>query len=147
MGKGDGFFIVGLLFFLIAHIFYIFMVLKLLKKVKLNQLIFASLPYVLIFIVLVSILYNGLGSMKIPVIVYAITISVFGTVSLVHYFQEKTKIALLLVIGVFIFIVSDVVLALNLFYIEHTFYPLLIMSTYVLAQYLICRFALLKIQN
>jgi hypothetical protein len=45
-------------------------------------------------------------------------------------------------VGVLIFISSDTILALNLFYKTQSFYPLLIMMTYVLAQYLICRFVL-----
>ena len=89
-----------------------------------------------------NVLFAGLGSMKIPVIIYAMTISFFGIVSLLLYLQSKTKISLLLLVGVLIFISSDTILALNLFYKTQLFYPLLIMMTYVLAQYLICRFVL-----
>ena len=80
--------------------------------------------------------------MKIPVIIYAVTISFFGIVSLILYLKAKTKISLLLLVGVLTFIASDTILALNLFYKKQSFYPLLIMMTYVLAQYLICRFVL-----
>ena len=144
LGKGEIYFILGLLFFLIAHLFYIIMVVKNLRKVVFSKLTVASIPYLLIFIMLLSILYKGLGVMKIPVIVYAMTISVLGTVSLLLYLQNKNKTSLTLVVGVLIFIASDAVLALNLFYEKQSFYPLLIMITYVMAQYLICKFALLS---
>ena len=142
LGSGELYFIFGLLFFLIAHIFYIIMVFKILRKIKLKEFLIAGIPFLILFFVLMNILYDGLGTMRIPVIVYALTISFFGVVSLVLFLQTKTKTSLLLLIGVLIFITSDTVLALNLFYEKQSFYPLLIMMTYVLAQYLICRFVL-----
>ncbi len=144
LGKGELYFILGLLLFLTAHVFYILMVVKYLKKIRMSQALTASIPYLLIIIFLLNILYSGLGAMKIPVIVYAITISVFGMSSLILFLQNRTKTSLLLVAGVLIFITSDSVIALNMFYKTQSFYPLLIMVTYVLAQYLICRFVLLK---
>ena len=144
LGSGELYFIFGLLFFLIAHIFYIIMVLKLLKKLRLSQVMLAIIPYLIIFIVLLNILYSGLGGMRIPVIIYAVTISIFGTSSLLLFLQNREKIFLILVFGVLLFIISDAVLALNMFYEKQAIYPLLIMSTYVTAQYLICRFVLLN---
>ena len=142
LGTGEMYFVFGLLFFLIAHVFYIIIVLKIIQITKPKEFIIASVPFLLLFLVLMNILYAGLGSMKIPVIIYAMTISFFGIVSLILYLQAKTKISLLLLVGVLTFIASDIILALNLFYKKQSFYPLLIMMTYVLAQYLICRFVL-----
>lgn len=142
LGAGEMYFVFGLLFFLIAHVFYIIMVLKIIQITKPKEFIIASVPFLLLFLVLMNVLYAGLGSMKIPVIIYAMTISFFGIVSLILYLQAKIKISLLLLVGVLTFITSDTILALNLFYKKQSFYPLLIMMTYVLAQYLICRFVL-----
>ena len=142
LGTGEMYFVFGLLFFLIAHVFYIIIVLKIIQITKPKEFIIASVPFLLLFLVLMNVLYAGLGAIKIPVIIYAITISFFGIVSLILYLQAKTKISLLLLVGVLTFITSDTILALNLFYKKQSFYPLLIMMTYVLAQYLICRFVL-----
>ena len=142
LGTGEVCFIFGLLFFLIAHVFYIIMVLRLIPARKPKNFIMASVPFLLLFLILMNILFAGLGSMKIPVIIYAMTISFFGIVSLLLYLETKTKISLILLVGVLIFISSDTILALNLFYKTQSFYPLLIMMSYVLAQYLICRFVL-----
>ena len=142
LGTGEMYFVFGLLFFLIAHVFYIIIVLKIIQITKPKEFIIAGVPFLLLFLVLMNVLYAGLGSMKIPVIIYAMTISFFGIVSLILYLQAKTKISLLLLVGVLTFITSDTILALNLFYKKQSFYPLLIMMTYVLAQYLICRFVL-----
>ncbi len=142
LGKGELFFILGLASFLIAHLFYITMVAKLLVKTTFKEVISVSIPYVLIFILLLNLLYEHLGGMKIPVIIYALVISVLGTVSLLLFIQKKTDTYLLLVIGVFIFIVSDSVLAINMFYQKEAYFSLVIMLTYVLAQFLICSFVL-----
>lgn len=142
LGTGEVCFIFGLLFFLIAHVFYIIMVLRLIPARKPKNFIMASVPFLLLFLILMNILFVGLGSMKIPVIIYAMTISFFGIVSLLLYLETKTKISLILLVGVLLFISSDTILALNLFYKTQSFYPLLIMMSYVLAQYLICRFVL-----
>jgi uncharacterized membrane protein YhhN len=142
LGAGEMYFVFGLLFFLIAHVFYIIIVLKIIQITKPKEFIIAGVPFLLLFLVLMNVLYAGLGIMKIPVIIYAVTISFFGIVSLILYLQAKTKISLLLLVGVLTFIASDIILALNLFYKKQSFYPLLIMMTYVLAQYLICRFVL-----
>ena len=142
LGTGEMYFVFGLLFFLIAHVFYIIIVLKIIQITKPKEFIIASVPFLLLFLVLMNVLYAGLGAIKIPVIIYAITNSFFGIVSLILYLQAKTKISMLLLVGVLTFITSDTILALNLFYKKQSFYPLLIMMTYVLAQYLICRFVL-----
>ncbi len=142
LGKGELFFILGLASFLIAHLFYIIMVLKLLVKTTVKEVFSVSIPYLLIFILLLNLLYEHLGGMKIPVIIYALVISVFGTVSLLLFVQKKTDTFLLLVMGVFIFIVSDSVLAINMFYQKEAYFSLVIMLTYVLAQFLICSFVL-----
>jgi uncharacterized membrane protein YhhN len=123
LGTGEVYFIFGLLFFLIAHVFYIIMVLRLIPARKPKNFIMASVPFLLLFLILMNILFAGLGS-------------------LLLYLETKTKISLILLVGVLLFISSDTILALNLFYKTQSFYPLLIMMSYVLAQYLICRFVL-----
>ncbi|MFK5981689.1 MAG: lysoplasmalogenase [Flavobacteriaceae bacterium] len=142
LGKGELFFILGLASFLIAHLFYIMMVVKLLVKTTIKEVVSVSIPYVIIFILLLNLLYEHLGGMKIPVIIYALVISVFGTVSLLLFIQKKTDVYLVLVMGVFVFIVSDSVLAINMFYQKEAYFSLVIMLTYVLAQFLICSFVL-----
>lgn len=138
----EHFFILGLCSFLIAHILYISMLSKMIRKPKSNTLIKASIPFVLLFIFLINLLYNSLGELKIPVIIYAITISLFGIISLIYFLQKRNIPALLLLIGVISFIFSDAILAVNLFYSPKAYFPILIMTTYVLAQFLICKFVL-----
>ena len=142
LGSGELYFILGLIFFLIAHVFYIIMVFKILLEIRLKDFMIAGIPYLLLFLILINVLYDGLGSMKIPVIIYAMTISFLGVFSLLLFLQSRTKTSLLLLFGVLVFITSDTILALNLFYEKQSFYPILIMTTYVMAQFLICKFVL-----
>jgi uncharacterized membrane protein YhhN len=51
---------------------------------------------------------------------------------------------LILLSGALLFIASDSMIALNKFYSPHMIYPVAIMLTYALAQYLICHSMLLE---
>mgnify|MGYP006446072277 FL=1 len=115
LGSGELYFILGLIFFLIAHVFYIIMVFKILLEIRLKDFMIAGIPYLLLFLILINVLYDGLGSMKIPVIIYAMTISFLGVVSLLLFLQSRTKTTLLLLFGVLVFITSDTILSLNFF--------------------------------
>ncbi len=142
LNKESLFFLSGLISFLIAHFFYIFMVRNLLTKPNKHQLILSVLPNLIILLVLLSLLFPSLGEMKIPVIIYGVTITTFGTVSLLYFFQKRNQLALLLMTGAYMFILSDSLLAINMFYSPISVFPVLIMITYLVAQFLICKFVL-----
>jgi uncharacterized membrane protein YhhN len=86
------------------------------------------------------LLKDNLGGMLIPVIVYGLTISAFGVVALLNYMTEKSLTNLVLLGGALFFILSDSIIALGKFLQYEKYFPLLIMATYILAQYLICKF-------
>ena len=128
-------FIAGLGSFLAAHICYIFC----LKKFSVSNALW-SLPFVLIYLfTFLTFLFPHLGDMKIPVILYALCIS--GML----YFSLKTK-QILLIIGAVFFVISDSVLAINLFVNQSKVLGFLVMFTYVLAQSLLT-FGFLKSKN
>ena len=70
--------------------------------------------------------------MKIPVIVYGIVISAMLWVAL------KTQNRLL-IIGALLFVVSDSILSFRLFMVKGLIYDVLVMLTYVLAQYFLVK--------
>ncbi|MFN3021441.1 lysoplasmalogenase [Chryseobacterium sp. TY3] len=128
-------FIAGLGSFLAAHICCIFC----LKKFSVSNALW-SLPFVLIYLfTFLTFLFPHLGDMKIPVILYALCIS--GML----YFSLKTK-QILLIIGAVFFVISDSVLAINLFVNQSKVLGFLVMFTYVLAQSLLT-FGFLKSKN
>ena len=98
---------------------------------------FLFVNYVVYLLVLLK---PNLGELFYPVLVYGITISIFGLVATLNYVTKRTTPALFLVLGAVLFIASDSMIALHKFHEPKLFYPVAIMITYVLAQYLIYRF-------
>lgn len=133
-------FIGGLVAFLLAHILYIKLAGEGIQKSTIGQKLTAVIPFTLVFAGLIYLLKDNLGDMLIPVIIYAIVISVFGVVTLLNYLTNKTSASIALLGGAIFFIISDATLAINKFYQSESYFPVFIMITYVLAQYLICKY-------
>ncbi len=134
---GEFYFIIGLVSFLIAHLIFIKIVINSIKDTSLFKIIFSIIPFLIVFSLLLFVLKDSLEEMLIPVIVYGLTISTFGAVSLINYLGYKSTKTLLMLVGSIVFIVSDSVLAINKFYYEAVIFNVVIMITYVLAQYFI----------
>ncbi len=137
-------FLYGIAAFLMSQILFIKIIGSQLKPSSLKQKITAILPFLIYIIILLSILKSNLGDFLIPVIIYGITISIFGVVSLLNYLVNKTRISQVLLFGVVLFILSDSMIAFNKFHEAKPYYGVAIMITYVLAQYLIFRFMVVQ---
>lgn len=136
---GELFFITGLVSFLVAHFLFIKIVVSRIQEYSLSKIIFSIIPFFIVFSLLIFTLKNSLDEMLIPVIIYGLTISTFGVVSLIDFINNKSKKSLLMFSGAIVFMLSDSVLAIDKFYFEEHFNKIAIMFTYVLAQYLIFR--------
>lgn len=139
MFSGQSYFIIGLISFLIAHVLFIKIVISRIKNTTVLKVIYSIIPFLIIYSLLLFTLKDSLNGMLIPVIIYGFTISIFGTVSLIDYLGEKSNKTLLMLFGSIVFIISDSVLAIDKFYFETHTFKVMIMFTYVLAQYLIYR--------
>lgn len=117
-------FLPGLGSFLTAHVLYVFCFKRKTKK----QYYILLLPLILFLISLIGFLYPYLEEMKIPVIFYAIVISVM------FYFAATTKNRWL-IIGAIFFVISDSILSINIFYESSIIREMLVMITYIAAQY------------
>lgn len=137
MFEGETFFMLGLVSFLIAHFIYIKIVLGWLNMPTLKSIVVAAIPFVILFFGLINLLKDNLDDMFVPVVIYGITISVMGLVSLLFYLNSKNISAIFMLFGASLFIISDAVLAINKFYSTNEIFPMLIMLTYIAAQYLI----------
>ncbi len=137
------FFISGLVSFLIAHLLYIYLFQKqTIHNENKSHLKFIPLVVVYLLVVL-SILWETLHEMKIPVTIYAIVISLMLFWSIKAYFQWGKPSNYWVLIGASLFVISDSVLAVTKF---HSLIPMSsfwIMSTYLAAQFCIA-FAILK---
>jgi len=125
----DRFFILGLVSFLLAHIFYIsaFLVGR---NLKWSPLI---LPYAVYGILIYSLLFPGLGNMRWPVLLYMVVILFMGWQALERWRTFPT-IGLIGVAGAILFIVSDSLLAWNRFHTSFDTARIFILGTYYPAQ-------------
>jgi uncharacterized membrane protein YhhN len=142
MMKGDQYFMLGLIAFLLAHITYIFVYRQHRNKNQGESLqgvqrIRFAFPIVLAGAGLVVILYPHLGALQIPVMIYALVITVMTLNALFRYGRTNGKSFVMVFAGAILFMASDSILAVSKF-IEPLFISgFWIMLTYVLAQFLI----------
>lgn len=136
--RGEIYFILGLVAFLLSHIFYIVLFNKqTISKTISNKLSFgAGIGLIVIyFSMMITTLGPKLGSLTVPVVIYAIVISTMLYFALKGSFQWKAIPYHSVLIGAVLFISSDSILAFNKFYEPIPAASLLIMVTYLLAQY------------
>ena len=134
--------------FMITQLLYIFILSRTIKQYKPGPLIMASIPFVLTFLAVILFVHESLGSLLIPITIYGLIITVLGGLSFYNYLEERSQPSLWMAIGVFLFISSDAVLAVKYFMISHRELELslIVMLTYILAQYLICRYMIKRSQ-
>lgn len=124
------FFVHGLISFLLGHLCYIT---AFYSSPNFSPVIF-YLIYVAFFL---TILWKHLEKLKIPVIIYAVTLAAMSWLALSRYFEINDNKTLFAFLGSISFVASDSLLAFNKFKKPLSFAPLLILSTYFLAQWLI----------
>ena len=137
---GEIYFIAGLIAFLLSHIFYIILfrkqVVSILNKNKITFWLGTSL-IILYLGAMMLILLPNLGDLKIPIFIYAFTISTMLFCALNGFFHWQKPANKYVLIGAIFFVTSDSILAFNKFYFPLPNNSFLIMSTYLVAQYLI----------
>ena len=138
--KGEIYFILGLVAFLVSHVFYIVLFSKqaISKTIK-NKISFgAGIGLIVIyFLMMISTLAPKLGSLTVPVVIYAIVISTMLFYALKGSFQWNTIPYQSVLIGAVFFISSDSILAFNKFDQPIPYASFLIMITYLAAQFCI----------
>jgi len=124
-------FMLGLIFFLLAHIINIIIFRKTAQVIKPKPFTYATgLLLVMYGVLLFLLLLPGLGELQFPVIVYTMVITGMGLAAL---FRKANGESLVLV-GAMLFIASDSLLATNKFYEPINAAGFWIMITYILAQ-------------
>ncbi|HOX81475.1 MAG TPA: lysoplasmalogenase [Chryseolinea sp.] len=141
----DGsFFMMGLIAFLVSHVFYIFTYrqhqhdesengLQGVQKVRL------AFPIILTGTGLVYVLYPVLGNLKIPVMVYALVLVVMTLNALLRLGKTTSPSFWMVFVGALLFMASDSLLAINKFLTPLPNGHVWIMVTYISAQYLIVK--------
>jgi len=136
--SGATLFVPGLVSFLLAHIMYLTVFLKTpgpnYIRVSNAQVL---LPVIIYGGVLIGFLYGDLMEMKIPVIIYAFIILLMLTGAINRKNKVNQKSYWMVLTGAVLFLFSDSVIAINKFSLQFSGSGIVIMSTYILAQFLI----------
>ncbi|WP_448634226.1 lysoplasmalogenase [Pedobacter panaciterrae] len=134
------FFTYGLIAFLLCHIFYIrafyldFSSAPQLDKKGARIAIALCAVFSISFYVYIR---HGLGAMKLPVMVYTFVISLMMMMAAFRNMRVNKISFNLILFGAIFFLISDSTLAYNKFVKGFDLAGLLIMATYMIAQYLI----------
>ena len=141
--KIDSLFIFGLGAFLIAHILYIFGY-HFAKNPSRDQLYSSFIKTRMVFLLLIGgaliyMLYPALGDLRIPVIFYTMIIISMGISALLRRGRTIEKSFIMIYSGALLFIMSDAMLGMNKFLSPLVQARLLIMATYIAAQFLIVK--------
>ncbi|MEJ8820145.1 lysoplasmalogenase [Lacibacter sp. H407] len=136
-----GMFIPGLISFLLAHIFYIVYFIRSNpgKKGLLQFQPLIGIPVLLYILLFLWMLFPYLDALKIPVIVYGITIGTMLLMSINMRRKTNHVAATYFIVGALLFVISDSLLAVNLFAYSSMLLGLCVMLTYASAQYLIVK--------
>jgi len=131
-------FIAGLACFLLAHVMYLTVFFKTPgKNVTFHHRIYLLIPVILYGVGLVYYLYDDLAEMRFPVILYAIVILTMLTGAINRIEKANSYSYYLVLAGAILFVISDSAIAINKFSHHFESSAIMIMSTYVIAQYLI----------
>jgi len=136
----EAFFICGLVAFLIGHLSYMsafYLDYKVNKSVYKEHSKNAIIGYAFFSVLFCAGLWTHLGNMKVPVIIYALVISLMGVMAVNRYGRVSTLSYKLIFYGSLLFVLSDSVLAINRFVYGFKLSGVIIMATYMAAQYLI----------
>ena len=141
------FFLAGLFAFLFAHIFYIvfFHIIRIRENIKSNWLLL--LIIVIYYGTLISFLSPYLDNLKLPVRIYGAILSFMLLLAMHMLFIKDKAAGRMMMMGAFLFVISDSVLAVNKFYMSYVWADIVIMLTYGLAQLFITLGSIIYIQK
>ncbi len=130
----DRWFLPGLVSFLLAHIAYI--VAFTLESAGTTP-IWYIVPFVIYGVVILRWLWGDLGELRAPVLVYVCAIMIMAWQAANRWVEVRDTATLLAMIGAYLFVTSDSVLAVERFRGSWRSAPFWVLSTYFTAQWLI----------
>ena len=145
--ENERYFILGLVSFLIAHVFYILWFHLIKVRESISGKWYAAVIVGVYYFFIMSFLIPHLGALKIPVLIYGIVISFMLLLAMHLYDLAVHTTARTILTGAILFVVSDSVLAINKFYHPVAWGGWAIMVTYVGAQWLLVKGLVRYINN
>lgn len=137
-GFSEWFFIGGLCAFLIGHLFYIALNLKSRAKIPFRiELLISASPMLLVAILMVTQISARVPAMALPICAYAIVLCLLYFTGLLAKPASVTVEWIVLFLGIVLFIASDTIIAINRFIFQFDGAGVMIMTSYITAQYLL----------
>ncbi|MBS4065018.1 MAG: lysoplasmalogenase [Chitinophagaceae bacterium] len=143
MFEGQGLFIAGMVSFMIAHVSYCYLfnqIQPFRKKNALYPILLGAFVFHLGTDVMNIILHN-LGDLMVPVYLYMFVITTMAVFAFMTMAVKDTEYwgKYFFAPGAAFFVISDMLLAMNIFAFKEYFIGIWVMATYGLAQYLIAK--------
>jgi uncharacterized membrane protein YhhN len=146
--ENETLFMVGLGFFLLAHVGYAFINFNLVDDDQREiKLYWQDIPLIIIGFAVFLLIKDGLGNLQIPVLSYIVIISFMAITARQRYKRCDNQSFWLIMTGALFFVLSDTLLAIDKFLKPIEDEGFLIMSTYIIAQFLIIRGIIVFIQK
>ncbi|MBN1563288.1 MAG: lysoplasmalogenase [Anaerolineae bacterium] len=127
-------FVYGLVSFLIAHIFYI---IAFTAEGDASAPIWYIIPFALYGVAILRWLWPDLGEMKVPVMIYVLAIMIMAWQAANRWIEVRETGPLCAMIGAYLFVFSDSVLAVEHFRETWRTARILVLGSYFAAQWLI----------
>ncbi|WP_018472252.1 lysoplasmalogenase [Echinicola pacifica] len=108
-----------------------------LRSVNFLKIFFYNLPIYLITAIVYFLINDHLYSLKIPVIIYMLTMALMVIIARERFQRTNIQSFIQILAGAFLFMISDSLLALDIFFQPIENGGVLIMGTYIMAQLLI----------
>lgn len=133
-------FLIGLFSFLMASILYSYAISRYIKGLSLNLFFKNAFPFSVFLLVFITAMATYLKSMLFPALVYGLTLVCLGSISLTKFQEDESKGNHQLIIGVVVFIFSNVLIAVRMFLDSNLIFSTISMGLYIISQYLIFKF-------
>ena len=147
-GSNSMFFTLGLAAFLLAHLVYIVINISAVSTPASGfKVQWQDLPFFLYGFVIFGFLKDDLGQMYFPALAYAVVICIMGLTARKRWKRTDNTSFWYVMSGALMFMLSDTLLAFNKFSSPIPQADLWIMSTYIIAQFLIIRGLIAFIQK
>lgn len=129
----ENFFKYGLLSFSLTHIFYASAFFYLGTNVQFLYLFPVGVAMIIFYVMLAKFL----GNYKLPVIYYAVVISIMLFAAICYYVEIKNMVSTVILTGALLLVISDVILAWNKFKKKFNSAEIWILTTYYTGQLLL----------
>jgi uncharacterized membrane protein YhhN len=147
----DSPFVAGLIAFLIAHIFYIIFFTRMASFREKNIItIFLSGFFITCYAVgFIAILWSRMEKLRVPIIVYTLVLGymLLRAINTVGRNRLKSVAPQNFLPGALFFLISDSLLAFNIFFLNETGAGIAVIITYAIAQFLLVKGAIKYVQK